>query len=332
MNLAKFPRRGYVQSPTPIEYLPRFSNALGGKVNVYIKRDDLLPGCAGGNKTRKLDFCVAEALSQGADTLITCGSIQSNHCRLTLAWAVKEGLDCHLVLTEKIEGSYKADASGNIFLFHLMGATSLRLAPFGASPLEEMDKLADELRKQGKKPYIMPVGASTPVGALGYVACAQECMEQLFHMGLNLHYLVTPTGSAGTQAGLIIGLDGCNADIPVIGMNVLRGKAEHEKIVYDLVQDTCKLIGLKQEIPAARVVCHDDYLGPGYSLPTPGMVEAVRLMAGTEAILMDPVYTGKALAGLMDHIRKGLFPEGSNVLFLHTGGSPALYAYLDAFK
>ena len=151
-------------------------------------------------------------------------------------------------------------------------------------------------------------------------------------MGLNLHYLVTPTGSAGTQAGLIIGLDGCNADIPVIGMNVLRGKAEHEKIVYDLVQDTCKLMGLKQEIPASRVVCHDDYLGPGYSLPTPGMVEAVRLMAGTEAILLDPVYTGKAMAGLIDHVRKGLFPKGSNVLFLHTGGSPALYAYLDSFK
>lgn len=332
MNLAKFPRRGYVQTPTPIEHLPRFSQALGGKVNVYIKRDDLLPGCAGGNKTRKLDFCIADALAQGADTLITCGSIQSNHCRLTLAWAVKEGLDCHLILTEKIEGSYRADASGNIFLFQLMGATSLRVAPFGASALEEMDKLAAELRKKGKKPYIMPVGASTPVGALGYVACAQECLEQLFHMGVDIHSLVTPTGSAGTQAGLIVGLDGCNADIPVVGMNVLRGKEEHERIVYDLVQETCALVGLKQDIARARVVCHDDYLGPGYSLPTPGMVEAVRLMASTEAILLDPVYTGKAVAGLIDHIRQGAFPDGANVLFLHTGGSPALYAYLDAFK
>lgn len=332
MNLAKFPRRGYVQSPTPIEFLPRFSKALGGKVNVYIKRDDLLPGCAGGNKTRKLDFCIADALAQGADTLLTCGSIQSNHCRLTLAWAIKEGLDCHLVLTEKVEGSYKADAAGNIFLFHLMQATSLRLAPFGASPLEIMDEMAGDLRKKGKKPYIMPVGASTPVGALGYVACAQECMEQLFHMGVNIHSLVTPTGSAGTQAGLLVGLDGCNAGIPVIGMNVLRGKAEHEKIVHDLALDTCKLVGLTQHIPASQVICHDDYLGPGYSLPTEGMVEAVQLMARTEAILLDPVYTGKAMAGLIDHIRKGAFPDGANVLFLHTGGSPALYAYMDSFK
>ena len=332
MNLAKFARRGYVDSPTPIEFLPRLSKALGGKVNIYIKRDDLLPGCAGGNKARKLDFCLAKAMAEGADTLITCGAIQSNHCRLTLAWAVKEGLDCHLVLTENNGKSYRSDASGNVFLFHLMGATSIRLAPANSSTTEEMNKLADELRAKGKKPYILPVGGSTPTGALGYAACAQECLEQLFRMGLDIHSMVVPCGSAGTQAGLILGLSGSNAGIPVIGMSVVHNREQYEVIARDLVLKGSALLGLKQEIVADQVICEDGYLGPGYSLPSPEMVEAVRLVARTEAILLDPVYTGKAMAGLIDYVRKGRFPDGSNVLFLHTGGTPALYAYLDAFQ
>lgn len=331
MDLTRFPRRGYVQTPTPIEFLPCFSKALGGKVNVYIKRDDLLPGCAGGNKTRKLDFCIADALAQGADTLITCGSIQSNHCRLTLAWAIKEGLDCRLVLTETVPDSYRADASGNIFLFQLMGAKELRALPFGASAAEEMSRLADELRGQGKRPYILPVGGSTPLGALGYAACAQECLEQLSSMDLEIHSLITPSGSAGTQAGLVVGLHAHNADIPVIGMSVLRGGEEHAGSLRALARDTCGLLGLR-DVPQERCICRDEYLGPGYSLPTPGMVEAVRLMARTEAILLDPVYSGKAMAGLIDHIRAGRFPDGANVLFLHTGGSPVLYACLDTFQ
>lgn len=331
MNLAKFPRRGYVQEPTPIEACPAFSKALGGKVNIYIKRDDLLPGCAGGNKTRKLDFCIADALDQGADTVITCGAVQSNHCRLTLSWAVKEGMDCHLVLEERVKGTYDPKASGNNFLFELMGVKSTRVVPGGSDMMAEMEKTAAELKAQGRKPYIIPGGASNPIGATGYVSCAQETLEQLFRMRLKIDHMVVPSGSAGTHAGVVTGMIGCNSDIPVSGVNVSRPKDVQEGIVYKLAQATAERVGVKGGIPREAVECFDAYVGPGYSIPTDGMVEAVKLLASTEGILLDPVYSGKAMAGLVDLVRKGHFAEGSNVLFLHTGGSPALYAYLDSF-
>ena len=332
MNLSQFPKRGYIPTPTPIEAAPNFSKALGGKVNVYIKRDDLLPGCAGGNKTRKLDFCIADALAGGHDTIITCGAVQSNHCRLTLSWAVKEGLDCHLILEERVKGSYKPDASGNNFLFQLMGVKSITVVPGGSPMLDEMEKLATTLRAAGRKPYIIPGGASNTIGATGYVACAQETMEQLFQMNLNVHTMIVPSGSAGTHAGFLVGIYGTNAGIPVLGMNVSRTKEVQEELVYKLVTATAQRVGLQQEIPKSAVTCFGDYVGPGYSIPTDGMVEAVKLLASTEGILVDPVYSGKALAGLIDLVRKNAFPEGSNVLFLHTGGAPALYAYMDSFR
>lgn len=332
MNLAKLPRRGYVQTPTPLEALPNFSKALGNKVNVFIKRDDLLPGCSGGNKTRKLDFCIADALLKGADTIITCGAVQSNHCRLTLSWAVKEGLDCHLVLEERVKGSYKPDASGNNFLFQLMGVKSVTVVPGGSPMLDEMEKLAASLRAAGKKPYIIPGGASNAIGACGYVACAQETLEQLYLAGINMHTMVVPSGSAGTHAGIVVGMQGNNANIPVLGIDVSRPKEVQEELVYKLVKETAKLVGVNQEIPASAVTCFGDYYGAGYSLPTDSMIEAVKLLARTEAILLDPVYSGKAMAGFIDLVRKDTFPKNSNVLFLHTGGSPALYAYTDTFK
>lgn len=331
MNLAKFPRRGYVQCPTPIERLPRFSQALGGKVDIYMKRDDLLPGAAGGNKTRKLDFCIADALEKGADTLITCGAVQSNHCRLTLSWAVKEGLDCHLVLEERVKGSYNPDASGNNFLYKLLGVNSITVVPGGSPMLEEMGKKAEELRAKGKNPYIIPGGASNAIGALGYVACAQETMEQLFKTGLSIDTFVVPSGSAGTHAGFLTGIYATNAGIPVLGMNVSRTREAQEALVYKLLQETATLVGVRDAIPQSAVTCFGDYVGAGYSLPTDGMIEAVKLLARTEAILLDPVYTGKEMAGFIDQVRKGAFPDGAKVLFLHTGGSPALYAYTDIF-
>ncbi|NCB31727.1 MAG: D-cysteine desulfhydrase [Clostridia bacterium] len=331
MNLAKFSRRGYVTSPTPIEVLPSFSKALGGKVNIFIKRDDLLPGCAGGNKTRKLDFCIADALDNGADTVITCGAVQSNHCRLTLSWAVKEGMDCHLVLEERVKGSYSPDASGNNFLFHLMGVKSVTVVPGGSNMMAEMQKLADTLKAKGKTPYIIPGGASNTIGATGYVACAQETLQQLFDMGIKIDHMVVPSGSAGTHAGIVVGMQGNNAGIPVSGINVSRTKADQEALVYKLVEATAERVGVAAPIAKEAVECFDGYVGPGYSLPTDSMVEAVKLLASTEAILLDPVYSGKAMAGLIDLVRKGHFPEGSNVLFLHTGGSPALYAYQNKF-
>ena len=225
MNLAQFPRRGYVQEATPIEFLPNFSKALGNKVNVYIKRDDLLPGTAGGNKTRKLDFCIADALAKGCDTIITCGAVQSNHCRLTLAWSVKEGLDCHLVLEERVKNSYNPEASGNNFLFQLLGVKSITVVPGGSNMMGEMEKVAEKLRAAGKKPYIVPGGASNALGALGYVSCMEEIMHQMFEKGLNFDHMVVPSGSAGTHAGIIAGMIGNNINIPVTGIGVNRPKA-----------------------------------------------------------------------------------------------------------
>ena len=332
MNLAKFPRRGYVKEPTPIEYLPNLSKALGNKVNVYMKRDDLLPGCAGGNKTRKLDFAIADALSKGADTVITCGAVQSNHCRLTLAWAVHEGLDCHLVLEERVKGSYNPEASGNNFLYHLLGVKSITVVPGGSPMMEEMEKVAEKLRAQGKKPYIIPGGASNHIGALGYVSCAQEIMQQMFEMGLNFDHVVVPSGSAGTHAGMIAGFYGNNMDVPMIGIDVSRPGDVEAAIVHKLAQETLDYIGAGVTLPEEKVVCFGDYYQPGYSIPNDGMVEAVKMVARTEAILLDPVYSGKAMSGMIDLIRKDYFPKGANVLFLHTGGSPALYAYLPTFR
>lgn len=331
MNLAQFPRRGYVKEATPIEFLPNFSKALGGKVNVYIKRDDLLPGTSGGNKTRKLDFCIADALAKGADTIITCGAVQSNHCRLTLSWAVKEGLDCYLVLEERVKNSYKPEASGNNFLFRLLGVKGITVVPGGSDMMGEMEKVAEKLKAEGKKPYIVPGGASNALGALGYVGCMEEIMHQMFTQGLTFDHMVVPSGSAGTHAGIIAGMIGNNINIPVTGIGVNRPKAVQQEAVHKLANQALDLIGVEQRVPADKVIAFDDYVGPGYSLPTDAMVEAVKLLARTEGILLDPVYSGKAMSGLIDLVRKGYFKEGSNILFLHTGGSPALYVYLDCF-
>ncbi len=332
MNFTSFPRRRYLNGPTPIESMPALSKALGGKVNLYIKRDDLLPGACGGNKTRKLEFCIADAMEKGADTIITCGAVQSNHCRLTASWSAKEGLDCHLVLEERVKGSYKKDGSGNNFLFELLDVKSIEVVAGGSDMMAEMQKKADELTAAGKTPYIVPGGASNAIGALGYAACAEETMNQLNAMGLAISHVVVPSGSAGTHAGMVVGMTGVNANIPVSGVNVSRTKDIQEALVYDLAKELVAKLGIKAGIGRDAVVCFDQYVGPGYSIPTDAMVEAVKLFAKTEAILLDPVYSGKAAAGLMDLVRNGHFAEGSNVLFLHTGGSPALFAYMDTFR
>jgi len=328
MNLARFPRRRYTSGKTPIEFAARFSDALGGP-RVYIKRDDLLGLAAGGNKTRKLEFIVADALAKGADTLITCGAVQSNHCRLTLAAAVKEGLKCRLVLEERVPGTYDPKAGGNNFLFRLLGVEDIKVVPKGSDMMKEMQEVAGQLSSQGRNAYVIPGGGSNPIGATGYVACAQEISEQLFEQGLTVDHVVCASGSAGTHAGLVTGFHGCNMNIPVTGVNVSRKKEEQEEIVHGLVQETARHVGVKAEIPREAVVCLDEYVGPGYSLPTPQMAEAVKMLARTESILLDPVYTGKAMAGLIDQKRKGFFKKEDAVLFVHTGGSPALYVYKD---
>ncbi|HEY9235243.1 MULTISPECIES: D-cysteate sulfo-lyase [Phenylobacterium] len=330
MNLAKFDRRRYTPGPTPLEALPRLSAALGGP-NIFIKRDDLTGLTSGGNKTRKLEFLVADAIAQGCDTLITVGAVQSNHCRLTLAAAAKEGLKCRLVLEQRVPGSYDPAASGNNFLFHLVGAETITVINAGTDLNAAMTAVADEVAALGRKAYIIPGGGSNPLGSLGYVSCFEEIMAQTFDMGLKLDHVVCASGSAGTHAGLLTGAFGTNSGIPITGINVRRPKAEQEGNVFDLAQRTAAFAGVATSLPRESVVCFDEWVGPGYSLPTDEMIEAVKMLATLEGVLLDPVYTGKAMAGLIGLVRRGHFRKDENVLFVHTGGSPALYAYQSIF-
>jgi D-cysteine desulfhydrase len=281
---------------------------------------------AGGNKTRKLEFLVADALAQGADTLITVGAPQSNHCRLTLAAAAKEGLACRLIIEERVAGTFSTEALGNNLLFDLMGAANIRVVPLGSDLAAEMDKDAAAVRAAGGKPYTIVGGGSNPLGALGYAACAAEIVTQAFDMGVPFNRIVVASGSAGTHAGILAGLAALNAGIPVIGINVRRPRAEQEGNVHKLALATSALLGT----PAPTredVVALDDWVGPGYSLPTAEMVASVRLLAASEGILLDPVYSGKAMAGLIGLVRSGQFAPDERLLFIHTGGSPSLHAY-----
>ncbi|MCM5572139.1 D-cysteine desulfhydrase [Burkholderiaceae bacterium FT117] len=326
MDLSRFPRRRYTQGATPLEFMPNFSRALGGP-NVWVKRDDMLGLTPGGNKTRKLEFLVADALEKGADTLVTCGAPQSNHCRITLAAAAREGLKCRFVIEERVPGSYRVDASGNNFLFRLMGVEAVTVVPAGTDMHREMARVAEELAAQGRKAYVIPGGGSNALGGLGYVACAQEMQQQFFEQGVRIDRIVVGSGSSGTHGGLIAGFLGNNIDIPIVGIGVSRDPADQDPLVHREAQAVADLLGLKVDVPASAVLTFGEYWRPKYSVPNTRMVEAVQMLARTEGILLDPVYTGKAMAGLIDLSRRGYFRKGENVLFLHTGGAPALHAF-----
>jgi D-cysteine desulfhydrase len=276
-----------------------------------------------------LEFLVAEALAQGADTLITCGAVQSNHCRLTLGAAIKEGMRCRLVLEQRVPNSYDPDASGNNFLFRLLGVEKVTVVDGGADLGAAMEREAEELATEGRMGYVIPGGGSNPLGALGYVSCSQEILAQAFQRGIQFDHLVCASGSGGTHSGMLVGMRAAGSRIPVTGISVRRPVAEQEGLIGGLASETRTLLGLPQESPEGDLRIFDDYVGAGYSIPTEAMAEAVRIFARTEGILLDPVYTGKAAAGLLDLIRKGHFKKGEKVLFLHTGGSPGLYAYQD---
>jgi len=331
MDLARFPRRRYTPHATAIEPLANLTRALGGPT-LWIKRDDTLGLAAGGNKTRKLEFLVADALTRGADTLVTCGAPQSNHCRLTLSAAAREGLKCRLVLEERVAGTYDPKASGNNFLFGLMGVERVSVVRAGSDLMAAMEAMAADLPAAGRKGYVIPGGGSNPLGALGYVACADEIIAQTFERGLALDHIVTPSGSAGTHAGLLVGLIGRRAGIPLTGVNVSRPREQQEANVHALASATAASLGIPGGIPREAVTALDEWVGPGYSLPTPEMIEAVHMLARLEGVLLDPVYTGKAMAGLIGLVRRGHFRTGDNVLFVHTGGSPALFAYQDVLR
>lgn len=325
MQLARFPRRRYTPHFTPLEPLPRLSEALGGP-EVWIKRDDLLGLAAGGNKTRKLEFLVADALAQGADTLVTVGAPQSNHCRLTLAAAAKEGLKCRLVLEQRVPGSYDPNGSGNNFLYNLIGAETIVVVTAGDDLDAALQKVAGEVEALGRKAYVIPGGGSNALGALGYVACAHEIAAQSFEQGVSFERIVVASGSCGTHSGLLVGARSVHFDAPIVGINVRRPRAEQEANVLKLARETAALLGI--DAPEAKdVAARDEWVGPGYSLPSEEMIEAVRMLARLEGVLLDPVYSGKAMAGLIAMARSGELKRGERVLFLHTGGSPALYAY-----
>jgi len=330
MDLSLFERRRYTQGETPIEYLANLTDLLGGP-EIYLKHDDLLGLAGGGNKTRKLEFLVADALRQGADTLITCGAIQSNHCRLTLAAAKKEGLHAVLVLSEIIPGSYREDAVGNNFLYRLMNPLEIHVVSGTCDLNIAMLEHAEILRAKDYKPYIIPMGGSNAIGCLGYIACTKEIIVQSEKLGIDFTHVVTPTGSCGTHTGLLMGLRGSGVKTPVIGMSVNNPSDKHVRRIEKLIQHVNGELFSKRKIPIADddIIVFDEYIGSGYSLPSEGLKEAVQLLARHEAILLDPVYTGKAMAGLVDLVRKDHFKKTDKVLFLHTGGSPALYHYPD---
>jgi L-cysteate sulfo-lyase len=332
MHLSRFPRLHLAHLPTPLEPMPRISEHLGGP-SLWIKRDDCTGLSSGGNKTRKLEFLMADAVERGADTIITQGATQSNHARQSCAAAARLGLESHILLEDRTGYHDEAYAyNGNVLLDQLHGAT-ISLRPAGSDMNAEMELLAQRLRDDGRKPYVIPGGGSNETGALGYVNAAFEMTHQANERSLRIDHLVHATGSAGTQAGLVVGMQAMNAGIPVYGVSVRAPKAKQEENVFGLAQRTLDFMGLAQSlVPRDSVVANSDYVGDGYGLPTDSMVEAVKMLAHYEGILLDPVYSGKGFAGLIDLVRKGHFKKGENVVFLHTGGSVSLFAYPKAFN
>ena len=326
MHLARFPRIFLAHLPTPLERLDRLSAELGGP-EIWIKRDDCTGLSTGGNKTRKLEFLMAEAEAAGAEMVMTQGATQSNHARQTAAFAAKLGMRCHILLEDRTGSTDpNYNENGNVLLDRLHGATIEKRAG-GLDMNAELEAAAERLRAQRTRVYTIPGGGSNPTGALGYVNCAFELIGQANDRGLALDHIVTATGSAGTQAGLIVGLKAINANVPLLGFGVRAPKPKQEENVYNLALATAEKLGCPGVVSRADVVADTDYVGAGYGIPREDTIEAIRMFAELEGILLDPVYSGKGAAGLIDHVRKGRFRKGERVVFLHTGGAAALFGY-----
>ena len=327
MHLARFPRQHFAHLPTPLEPMTNLTKLLGGP-NLYIKRDDCTGLATGGNKTRKLEFLVGDALAKGADTLVTLGAVQSNHVRQTAAAACRYGLKCEALLERRVpDVDQRYDETGNVLFDRMFGA-KLDYLPAGADMNEAVAELAETIKKRGGKPYVIPGGGSNTIGALGYVNAALELLQQANDRSLRVDCVVHGTGSTGTQAGLVAGLEGANSGIDVLGISVRQpdGKLQ-EAAVHKLADATALMLGIKGGIDPERVKANGDYVGKGYGIPTEGTMEAIDLLARHEGILLDPVYSAKGMAGLIDQVRKGAFDKDENVVFLHTGGATALFAY-----
>ena len=328
MNLSDFPRVHLAHLPTPLEHMSRLSEHLGGP-EIFVKRDDCTGLATGGNKTRKLEFSMGEAVKQGADTIITVGAIQSNHVRQAAAAACKLGMACEVLLESRVRDPSEIYAkSGNVFLDRIFGA-NLRQFDAGTDFNVAMKSVADEVRRAGGTPYIIPGGASNAVGALGYVDCGVEMLGQFKEQNLTIDHLVSATGSAGTHAGLAVGLRASGNDLPILGIGVNAPQDVQEERVYKLAVETAELVGAKGCVAREDIIADCNYIGSGYGIPTESMNEAILMLARFEGLLFDPVYSGKALAGMIGHVRQGRFTKGQNIVFLHTGGSAGLFAYSD---
>lgn len=321
-------RLHFAHLPTPLEPMDRLGRYLGGP-HLFIKRDDCTGLATGGNKARKLEFLMADAVARRADVVVTQGSIQSNHARQTAAIASKLNMKCALALENKagkMEALYSE--SGNILLDRLYGA-DIYCFPGGSDMEDATRDMANRYKALGKNPYIIPGGGSNPIGALGYVNCAFEIVNQLKEQGLRIDCLVHATGSGGTQAGLIVGFHLTEIKIPVLGISIELSKPAQEEEVYDLVRRTSEYLGLKQPPPRSDVEVNSDYVGDGHEIPTDDTLNAVTTVARYESVLLDPTYTARAMDGLIDLIvNKHRFGNDKNILFLHGGGAVGLFGYL----
>ena len=331
MQLSKFPRVRLAHLPTPLEYMPRLSEHLGGP-KIYVKRDDCTGLATGGNKTRKLEYSMGEALQKGADTVITVGAVQSNHVRQTAAAACKLGLKCEVLLEHRV--GHPSDLyrnSGNVLLDRIFGA-HLREYDKGTDFDAAMAEVANDVKAAGGTPYVIPGGASNSVGALGYVGCGLELLQQFSDQDLRVDHIVTATGSAGTHAGLAVGVRGGGSDLPILGIGVNAPQDVQEERVFNLAEETADLVGVPGVVSRDDITADCNYIGKGYGEPRASMNEAVLMLARLEGLLFDPVYSGKALAGLIDYVRSARFDDGSTVVFLHTGGAAGLFAYADTLN
>lgn len=325
IDFDRFPMAELCHRHTPIEAMPRLSELLGGP-RLFIKRDDCTGLATGGNKTRKLEFLVGEAMKERADMLVTQGAVQSNHVRQTAAAACKVGMKCHVLLERRVPGrdaSY--ERTGNVFLDDLFGATR-EFRPNGLDMNAEAEAVTERLRAEGHRPYFIPGGGSNPTGALGYANCAQEIADHCRTTGQGFDWLVMATGSTGTQAGLVAGFQALGLNLPVMGVSVRQPHDRQVKAVHNLTQRTLEKLGAPS-IDVGRILVDDGYVGDGYGLPAPSTLEAIHLTARQEGILLDPVYSAKGMAGLIGMVRQGFFKPTDTALFLHTGGSTALFAY-----
>jgi 1-aminocyclopropane-1-carboxylate deaminase len=334
--LAPFERYPLTYGPTPIERLPRLSEALGGKVEIWAKRDDCNSGLAfGGNKLRKLEYIVPDAIASGADTLVSIGGVQSNHTRMVAATAAKLGMKC-VVVQEKWVPHYDAvyDRVGNILLTRLMGADS-RLVDdgFDIGIRQSWEDAIESVKAAGGKPYPIPAGASVhKFGALGYVGFAEEVAAQEAELGFQFDYIVVCVVTGSTQGGMIVGFAAQDRAHTVIGIDASGTLDQTRDQVRSIVDNTAELVKLGRSVREDEIVINPDYAYPAYGVPSEETNDAIRLAARTEAMITDPVYEGKSMQGMIDLTRKGFFPEGSRVLYAHLGGAPAINGYSYYYK